>query len=73
MTKSQSALPGRKPTHRLYRVTGDGENANWTPIGAAWSHQDGNGFSIQCDAVPLQGRIVMRLITERTPAEGGQS
>lgn len=68
MAKTQTNQPGRKPTHRLYRVTGDDENANWTPIGAAWLHQDGDGFSIQCDAVPLQGRIVMRRITERPHA-----
>lgn len=72
MTQSQLKLPGRKPTHRLYRVTGDGENANWTPIGAAWLHHDGNGFSINCDAIPLQGRIVMRLITDKADGEGGQ-
>ncbi len=72
MAKSQETQTGKKPTHRLYRVTGDGENSSWTPIGAAWLHRDGNGFSIQCGAVPLQGRIVMRHITERTPAEGGQ-
>ena len=71
MAKSQPKQAGRKPTHRLYRVSGDGESANWTPIGAAWLHQDGNGFSISCDAVPLQGRIVMRLITERPPVEAG--
>ena len=28
--------------------------------------QGWHGFSISCDAVPLQGRIVMRKITERT-------
>lgn len=27
--------PGRKPTHRIYRVIGEGKNASWTPIGAA--------------------------------------
>ncbi|MFT4075641.1 MAG: hypothetical protein QM647_08905 [Asticcacaulis sp.] len=62
---------GKKPTHRLYRVTGDGEHSSWTPIGAAWLHQDGNGFSIACDAVPLQGRIVIRRITERAATTGG--
>lgn len=72
MAKSQLKLPGRKPSHRLYRVVGDGDTANWTPIGAAWLHRDGNGFSISCDAVPLQGRIVMRLITERDTTNGGQ-
>ncbi len=72
MSKSQTKTTGAKPTHRLYRVNGDGKNARWTKIGAAWMHEDGNGFSISCDAVPLQGRIVMRLITERASVDGGQ-
>ena len=71
-TSPKPKLPGRKPTHRLYRVTGDGNAASWTPIGAAWDHKDGLGFSISCDAVPLQGRIVMRTIIERSGVEGGQ-
>lgn len=70
--KLQSPAPGRKPSHRLFRVVGDGNNASWTPIGAAWVHKDGNGFSITCDAVPLQGRIVLRRITERGEAGGQQ-
>jgi hypothetical protein len=64
-TNTQAPLPGRKPTHRLYRVLGDGKAATWTPIGAAWPNKDGLGFSLQCDAVPLQGRLVLRVITER--------
>lgn len=62
----QSTPSTNKPTHRLYRVDGEGKNANWTAIGAAWPNRDGEGFSILCDAVPLQGRIVMRRIAERT-------
>lgn len=65
---NQPRLPGRKPTHRLYRVVGEGKASTWTPIGAAWPNQDGAGFSISCDAVPLHGRIVMRKIAERTKA-----
>lgn len=61
---------GRKPTHRLYRVLGEGDQAVWTPIGAAWPNKDGMGFSISCDAIPLQGRLMMRVITART--DGGQ-
>ncbi|MEM9965266.1 MAG: hypothetical protein AAGC58_07955 [Asticcacaulis sp.] len=72
MANPQTKQTGRKPTHRLYRVTGEGEAANWTPIGAAWLHRDGNGFNITCEAAPLEGRIVMRRITEHTPAQGGQ-
>jgi hypothetical protein len=60
----------RKPTHRLYRVLGEGDQAVWTPIGAAWPNKDGIGFSISCDAIPLQGRLMMRLISART--DGGQ-
>lgn len=64
MKKQETQTP-RKPTHRLYRVVGEGEKASWTPIGAAWPNKDGQGFSLSCDAVPLQGRIVMRAITDR--------
>jgi len=61
-------IPGAKPTHRLYRVNGDGEKATWTPIGAAWPNKDGLGFNLSCDAIPLQGRLVLRRITERAEA-----
>lgn len=67
-TRTQTAdqqQPGRKPSHRLYRVIGEGKAATWTPIGAAWPNKDRQGFSRQCDAIPLQGRLVLRLITER--------
>ncbi len=65
MAKSQTKAAGRKPTHRLYIVTGDGENAKWLPVGAAWPHEDGNGFGLSVEALPLQGRIVLRRIAER--------
>ena len=70
-SKPQPPLPlHRKPTHRLYRVLGDGDQAIWTPIGAAWPNKDGMGFNLSCDAIPLQGRLVLRTITER--GEGGR-
>lgn len=64
MTK-QSNTTAIKPSHRIYRVSGEGKSAKWTEIGAAWPNKDGNGFSISCKAVPLEGRIVMRKIAER--------
>ncbi len=75
-TKSKTSAPAtgsaaaeaRRPTHRLYRVVGDGDEAIWTPIGAAWPNKDGKGFSLNCDAVPLTGRIVLRLIEPRPEA-----
>lgn len=61
----QTNFISSKPTHRLYRVEGEGKSARWTEIGAAWPNKDGQGFSISCGVVPLGGRIVMRMITER--------
>lgn len=70
-SQHQHQQPGRKPTHRLYRVVGEGKAVTWTPVGAAWPTKDGMGFSLSYDAVPLQGRLLLRIITER-PAKGGQ-
>ena len=50
----------RAPTHSLFVVSGDRENARWTRIGAAWPNLDGKGFSMSLDATPIGGRIVMR-------------
>ena len=69
----QSSSMGRKPTHRLYRVEGQGESAVWTPVGAAWPNKDAQGFNISCEAGPMQGRLVLRLITARDEAEGVRS
>ena len=68
----QPNLFGKKPTHRLFRVTGDGKSAIWTPIGAAWANQDGKGFNISCEAVPLSGRIVLRAVEPKAEATAGQ-
>jgi len=65
---SAAAEAPRRPTHRLYRVNGEGSAAIWTPIGAAWPNKDGKGFNLNCDAVPLTGRIVLRLIEPRPEA-----
>ena len=60
------------PTHRLYVVTNSGTSASWREIGAAWPNKDGMGYSLNCAAIPLQGRIVMRAITEKPASKGGQ-
>ena len=64
MSKQQSAKA--LPTHRVYSVSKNGDaKATWTEIGAAWQHKDGKGFNIQLDAVPLDGRITLRLASEK--------
>lgn len=49
-----------RPSHAVYVVEGEGENAFWTKIGAAWMHEDGEGYNIQLTAIPLNGRLVVR-------------
>jgi len=49
-----------RPSHAVYVVEGEGENAFWTKIGAAWPHEDGEGYNVQLTAMPLSGRLVVR-------------
>ena len=53
------------PAFILYSVSGDGKNARWTKVGAAWPNRDGKGFSLAVGAIPLQGRMVMRTFEPR--------
>lgn len=51
----------RAPSHRVYIVKGEGENTKWIEIGAAWANADAQGFTLNLDALPIGGRLVMRL------------
>ncbi len=57
---TQSKASGAKPTHRIYVVTGEGNQAFWKETGSAWPNRHGKGFSIACDALSIDGKIVMR-------------
>ncbi|MCC6228541.1 MAG: hypothetical protein IT432_04865 [Phycisphaerales bacterium] len=55
----------RTPSHIAYQVRDrEGKKGIWTRIGSAWAHADGNGFNIQIEAVPLDGRISLRVPTD---------
>lgn len=55
------------PTHHVYQVQNrDGDkSAIWTKIGAAWPHSDGKGFNVQLSALPVDGRITLRVASEQ--------
>ena len=54
------------PSHIAYHVkNGKSGKGRWTEIGAAWAHKDGNGFNVQLDTVPLDGRITLRVASEK--------
>ena len=43
----------------------------WTQVGAAWPHADGKGFNLMLDVVPLDGRVTLRMPSERDEAPSG--
>lgn len=49
-----------RPSHAVYLVEGDRENAFWTKIGSAWLHEDGDGLNVTLSAIPVTGRLVIR-------------
>lgn len=59
-----STPTGKKPTHTAY-VVRDGKKESdkgyWLEVGAAWPHKDGKGFDVVLSALPVDGRLVVRL------------
>jgi hypothetical protein len=66
MTDTINQPTSRTPSHVAYQVR-DRESGKsfWTRIGSAWAHADGKGFNIQIETVPLDGRITLRVATEK--------
>ena len=66
-----------KPTHLAYSVrdftktTGEAKSS-WNKIGAGFIHKDGKGFDIVLDALPVNGRVVLRLNVEKPKGEKGE-
>ena len=63
----------KQPTHRVYAVTKTegADKGFWTTIGAAWAHQDGKGFNVKLDYLPLNGAeiVIREPKAEQAPAE----
>ncbi len=65
MTTQTTTASSKHPTHAAYVVRDrEGKKAVWTRIGSAWSHTDGNGFNLQLEATPIDGRLTLRVITD---------
>jgi hypothetical protein len=63
--ENSEARSPKAPSHYAYTIRDrEGQKGYFTKIGAAWANQDGRGFSIQLDAVPLDGRITLRLVSD---------
>jgi hypothetical protein len=42
-------------------VKREGQDDFWIAIGAAFQHQDGDGYNVVLQALPIDGRVVLRL------------
>jgi hypothetical protein len=68
-TNTAQSTASKAPTHLVYHVREfdgrEGKKSFWTRIGSAWAHADGKGFNVQIDVVPLDGRVTLRVITDK--------
>lgn len=51
----------KSPSHIAYQVREGDDKGFFTRIGVAWVNRDGKGYTIQLNAVPLDGKIVLRV------------
>jgi hypothetical protein len=54
-------------TVRDYEIAGE-QRSDWSRIGSAWPHQDGEGFRVLLHALPLDGVVTLRLAKAKEPA-----
>jgi len=51
----------QQPAYQAYTVVKrEGQDDYWLNIGAAFAHQDGDGFNVMLQALPIGGKIVLR-------------
>ena len=50
-----------QPSHRVYVVVQrEGADDFWINVGAAFPHSDGKGFNVIVQALPVDGKLVLR-------------
>ena len=59
---TQETNTKNRPTHAIYKVTGEGEATKFTKVGVAFPHKDGEGLQLMFDGIPIEGRIDIRKI-----------
>ena len=64
MSNETTTTGSRKPTHLAYSVREyrkqNQMQSEWTRIGVAWQHKDGEGFDIVLECLPVNGRVALR-------------
>jgi hypothetical protein len=58
-------MANQQPAYRAYTVVKrEGQEDFWLAIGAAFMHQDGDGYNLVLQALPIDGKVVLRLPKE---------
>ena len=66
MSDRKNETESKGPSHIAYQVRDrEGKKGIWTRIGSVWPHQDGKGFQLQLECLPIDGRIAIRIATEK--------
>lgn len=70
--RSHPMSDDKGPSHRIYtllpRKSEDGQDEKfWLKIGSAFEHSDQKGFNLVLEALPLDGKLVLREIKEPEP------
>ena len=62
-TKSKATV---KPYMLGYTVSPEkeGGKAYWSKVAVAWAHKDGQGYNVQMDALPVDGKLVLRTVSD---------
>jgi hypothetical protein len=64
----------QQPIYQAYTVVKrDGQDDYWLNIGAAFEHADGNGLNVLLQALPINGKLVLRPpkeVGEQPPSRG---
>ncbi|MGE4053277.1 MAG: hypothetical protein AB7F99_00645 [Vicinamibacterales bacterium] len=54
-----------KPSFRVYTVIKrEGKEDFWLNLGVAFPHEDGEGFNLLLQALPIDGKLVLRTYKE---------
>ena len=62
------------PTHRAYTVIKrEGKDDYWLNVGVCFAHEDKDGFNLLLQALPLDGKIVLRTYKEDEEEEKGKA
>jgi hypothetical protein len=73
-TRTDSSTKKNRPAYRIYAINKKaGRKPQWTTIGAAWPHKDGQGFALDYYAKPLEGaEIVLRAVSDEDGPRTGE-